>query len=91
MMIAQYALVTYLVLTGVFTPALLVVFFAVPLFLQVAAAFRQPKPAAPPAAYPPGIWPLWFVALAFVHNRRFGLLFLGGLTVDVLVHRVGLL
>ena len=36
-----------------------------------------------PAEYPAEAWPLWFVAFAFLHNRRFGLLFLLGLIGDI--------
>jgi 1,4-dihydroxy-2-naphthoate octaprenyltransferase len=53
--------------------------------------YQQPKPSGPPAEYPPAAWPLWFVAFAFLHNRRFGLLFLLGLVGDVIVRRLGLL
>jgi len=33
--------------------------------------FRRPKPAEKPAGYP-DVWPNYFVAAAFVHNRDFG-------------------
>lgn len=79
----QYVLVAYLVLTGFFSPALLAVFLAAPTFLLVSGVYRQPKPAAPPDFFPSGIWPLWYVAFAFEHNRRFGLFFLLGLAADV--------
>lgn len=87
MMAAQYVLVVALVLARVFTPAMLIVVLAASTFWMASKAYRQPKPAAPPANYPPGIWPLWFVAFAFVHNRRFGLFFLLGLVADLLLKR----
>ena len=34
------------------------------------------KPDAPPEGY--RAWPLWFVGIAFIHNRRFGMLFVAG-------------
>ncbi|MBI4316758.1 MAG: prenyltransferase [Chloroflexi bacterium] len=83
MMVAQYALVVYLVVIGFFSPVLLVVFFAAQVFMQAWKVYGRPKPAAPPAEYPAGAWPLWFVAFAFQHNRRFGLLFLLGLLADL--------
>ena len=43
--------------------------------------YVKPRPASRPAAYPAEAWPLWFVAYAFAHNRRYGLLFLLGLTL----------
>jgi len=77
----QYLAVVYLVLTGYFTPVMLVVFLAVRTFLQILPMFRKPKPAEKPADYP-DVWPNYFVAAAFVHNRAFGVWFLLGLLVD---------
>ncbi len=51
----------------------------------MSTVYRQPKPATPPAWYPASAWPLWFVAFAFQHNRRFGSLFLLGLIADVVL------
>ncbi|MDW8327827.1 MAG: prenyltransferase [Anaerolineales bacterium] len=85
MLVAQYVVVVYQVLTGFFSPALLVVFLATRTFLFVSSIYRQPKPAEPPDYFPKGIWPLWFVAFAFRHNRHFGLLFLLGLLGDLLL------
>jgi len=83
---AQYLLVLYLVIIGFFTPVLLVVFLALPVFFNVfLAMYRHPKPSERPEEYPADAWPLWFVATAFAHNRRFGLLFLLGLLADALL------
>jgi len=83
---AQYLLVLYLVIIGFFTPVLLVVFLALPVFFKVfLAMYRHPKPSERPEEYPADAWPLWFVATAFAHNRRFGLLFLLGLLADALL------
>jgi hypothetical protein len=46
--------------------------------------FRNPRPATPPADYPPDTWPLWFSASAFYHNRAYGLLLLVGLILNIL-------
>ena len=79
----QYAIVVYLILTGFFTPLMLIVFFSLPMFLRVVLPmYRQPRPAERPADYPADIWPLWFVASAFAFSRRFGILFLAGLILD---------
>jgi 1,4-dihydroxy-2-naphthoate octaprenyltransferase len=91
MMLLQYGAVLYLVLIGFFTPLLLVVFLALPALRLAAAAYRAPKPAAPPAEYPASAWPLWFVAFAFLHNRRFGMLFLLGLIGDVILRSLRIL
>jgi 1,4-dihydroxy-2-naphthoate polyprenyltransferase len=45
--------------------------------------FSAPRPAEAPAGYEG--WPMWFVAAAFLHNRSYGLLFLVGLILDVIV------
>jgi 1,4-dihydroxy-2-naphthoate polyprenyltransferase len=88
MMALQYALVIYLVAIGYFTPALLIVLLALKTFTLVFAVYRQPKPDQRPDAYPADTWPLWFVAFAFLHNRRFGLLFLLGLIGDLALRRL---
>lgn len=84
MLLSQYLLVAYLVITGFFTPVMLLAFFAIPILLQVLTLFKNPKPAEKPADYP-DVWPNYFVAAAFVHNRRFGSLFLLGLILNTAV------
>jgi 1,4-dihydroxy-2-naphthoate octaprenyltransferase len=88
MMILQYALVVYLTISGFFTPLVLAVFFALPALRLALRVYRRPKPVEPPAEYPREAWPLWFVAFAFLHNRRFGLLFLLGLVGDLILRGV---
>ncbi len=86
MMLLQYALVIYLVAIGFFTPVLLIILLAIPtLYKVILPMYRQPKPQERPDDYPSDAWPLWFVASAFVHNRRFGLLFLLGLILDTIL------
>jgi 1,4-dihydroxy-2-naphthoate octaprenyltransferase len=83
---AQYLLVLYLVIIRFFPPVLLIVFIAQPTFLNYfLPMFRKPKPEERPDEYPEDAWPLWFVGVAFIHNRRFGLLFLLGLLADALI------
>jgi 1,4-dihydroxy-2-naphthoate octaprenyltransferase len=82
MMVLQYLFTGYVILTGFFTPMLLVVLLALPTFLRrILPLFRQPKPAEKPADFP-DVWPNYFVAAAFYHNRLFGLWFLLGLIVN---------
>jgi len=92
MMAAQYAIVAYLVAVGFFSPVVLVVFFALNFLVNAYKVYRHPKPAEAPADLPPpegdlrpGVWPLFFVGFSFVHNRRFGLLFLLGLIGDLVL------
>jgi len=84
MMLLQYVAVIYLVVTGFFTPALLVVVLALPMFFRFLPLFRQPRPKEKPDGYP-DYWPNYFVAGAFAHNRRFGLIYLAGLVLNVLL------
>ncbi len=80
LMVAFYAIVVALVASGIVGAAVLLVVFALPRLVEVLKAYSQPKPAAPPAGY--RIWPLWFVALAFYHNRLAGGLFVAGLALN---------
>lgn len=83
MIFLQYLMVVYLVITGFFTPLMLIVFFSIPVLLQIIPIFRSPKPEEKPEDYP-DVWPNYFVAAAFVHNRRFGMLFLLGLILNTI-------
>lgn len=84
MWVLQYLAVMYLVGIGFFTPVLLAAFIALREFLRVLPMFRAPRPAEKPAGYP-DVWPNYFVAAAFVHNRTFGYWFLLGLVVDTVL------
>lgn len=83
-LVLQYIFVAYLVAIGFFTPAVLIVFFALIVLRRILPMFKAPKPAEKPANYPDS-WPNYFVHAAFVHNRRFGLLFLLGLIIDAVL------
>lgn len=66
--------------------ALVLVIGALPLMWQLYQFYRQPKPEEPPKGYRG--WPLWFVAIAFIHNRRFGMLFVAGLALQLAIDEV---
>jgi 1,4-dihydroxy-2-naphthoate polyprenyltransferase len=87
----EYLLVGALVLSGSLSWVLLAVAGALPWYVRALRVYRQPRPTGPPPEYPPNIWPLWYSAFAFQHTRRFGSLFLIGLTVDVLGRYLGVL
>ena len=87
MIILQYLSVLYLVAVGFFTPFMLIVFLSLPVFLKIWKAYTSPRPDSPPEGYPPEAWPLWYVALAFWHNRRFGTLYLLGLIIEAVIPR----
>jgi len=52
--------------------------------------FSAPRPDSPPEGYPPEAWPLWYAAFAFVHTRKFGLLFILGLLLGVILRAYGI-
>jgi len=61
--------------------ALVLVAGALPLLKLVFRYYGRPKPDRRPEGYRG--WPLWFVGVAFIHNRRFGLLFVAGLALQL--------
>ena len=77
LVVAFFVVMGILVLTGTLGVWTLATFAAVPRAISVAKVFRTPKPAAPPPNYP--LWPLWYVAWAFLLTRRAGALFIAGL------------
>lgn len=81
MLILQYILVLALVITGFYTLVMAAVVLAIPTFRKIWPMFKGPKPAEKPADYPE-VWPNYFVAAAFIHNRSFGIWFMLALIVD---------
>jgi len=83
LMIAFYAVVVGLVVAGSLPLPSLLALLALPRLIEVLRTYRRPRPEQPPENYP--VWPLWYVAAAFVHTRRAGgLLVLGLLVAAVL-------
>ncbi len=80
----QYLLVIYLILTGFFTPVMLIVLLALRSLRTVLPLFRKQKPAEKPVDFP-DVWPNYFVAAAFVHNRAFGLDYMLGLILNAIL------
>jgi 1,4-dihydroxy-2-naphthoate octaprenyltransferase len=85
LMIAFFAVMGLLVLTGTLAVWTLASFAAIPRLVQTLRVFGQPRPAEPPPNYP--IWPLWYVAWAFRLTRLAGGLFALGL-VAAAIHPV---
>jgi 1,4-dihydroxy-2-naphthoate octaprenyltransferase len=83
LMIAFYVIVALLVLRGALGVGVLLVALAIPRLVTVLRAYAAPKPAGPPPGY--RLWPLWYVSLAFYHNRLAGGLFVLGLALNVLL------
>lgn len=88
MLIAQLGVVAYLVAIGYFNVAMLLCFGAAPSLRRVWQIYKEPRPDAPPPELPEGVWPLWYVAITFWYNRRFGMLFLIGLAADIAVTKL---
>jgi 1,4-dihydroxy-2-naphthoate octaprenyltransferase len=90
MMVLPYLLVLLMIGLRYFTPLLLVVFLAVPTFLKLYPQFLQPKPETRPEGFPDGEggWPLYFAPQSFINNRAFGMWFMVGLILDVILRLV---
>ncbi|MBE9525244.1 MAG: prenyltransferase [Chloroflexi bacterium] len=86
MLILQYISTIYLIVIGFFTPVLLLVSFSLPTLFQIWPMFKLPKPEEKPKDFP-DVWPNYFVAGAFQHNRRFGSLFILGLIANVILEK----
>jgi len=84
MMIMQYLIVIYLVVIQFISPILLIILLAVPKLIVTLKIFSNPKPTVKPKDYPDDSWPIWFVGYAFLHNRRWGSLFMLGLIIEVI-------
>jgi 1,4-dihydroxy-2-naphthoate octaprenyltransferase len=82
LVISFFAVMALLVLTGTLGVWTLVTFAAVPRLVGVLRVFGRPRPSEPPENFP--IWPLWYVAWAFVLTRLAGGLFALGLVATAL-------
>lgn len=83
MMAMQYFLVIYLIIIRFFSPIFLVVFLALTTVPVVWKVYKNSKPAERPDWFRADTWPLYYVAMGFLHNRQFGIWYLLGLIVDV--------
>jgi 1,4-dihydroxy-2-naphthoate octaprenyltransferase len=91
MIAVQYLLVLYLVFSGYFSFMVLIVFLSLTTLPMVWNIFKAPKPAKEPPGYPPDVWPLYYVAAGFYFARRFALLYLLGVILDVVLRMTGIL
>ena len=82
MMVSFFGVTVLLVLTGTLGVFTLATFAAIPRLLQVLRVFARPRPAEAPANFP--IWPLWYVAWAFLLTRLAGILFALGLAATAI-------
>lgn len=86
--ILQYALVIYLVLTAQLGPAILLVLLSVPKFIKESKVMAKKRPDKAPEGELGQGWPLYLVHRAFLFNRSFGMLFLLGLIIDVVIYKL---
>ena len=82
LMASFFLLVPLLVLTGTLGVATLGVLAALPRAIRVIRVAGAPRPQEAPPNFP--IWPLWYVAWAFVLTRLAGGLLVLGLVVDAI-------
>ncbi len=90
MMTFELIFVLYLILHGYFSLTMLIVLLSLRTLILSIKEYIKPRPAERPDICPPEIWPLWFVAIAFYFNRRFGLLFLSGLLLEIILKISGI-
>ncbi len=79
----QYLLIFQLVASGYFHPIMLLVVAAMYYVVRPVRMLLKPRPTERPAGLREGIWPMWFLAATFYHNRAFGMIFLVLLIVQV--------
>ncbi len=87
--VMQYVFILALILIGYIGPAMLIVLFAIPKFIWASKIFLKPRPLTKPEGKSGEGWPLYLVSHAFIYNRVFGMLFLLGLILDVVLYKLG--
>jgi 1,4-dihydroxy-2-naphthoate octaprenyltransferase len=87
----QYLLVGWLIITGYLGFAMAVVVLALPKYFWAVRIFSKPRPLTEPETLEKGVWPLYLSAHAFIYNKRFGLLFLLGLIIDLVLLKMGII
>jgi 1,4-dihydroxy-2-naphthoate octaprenyltransferase len=82
LMVSYYVIIGALVLSGTLGVWVGLTVFALPRLGRVLGVYRKPRPAEPPENFP--VWPLWYVAAAFYHNKLAGGLFVLGLVLNLI-------
>lgn len=85
----QYVLVGWLIISGYLGWSLAIVVLAIPKYIWASKVFSKPRPESEPEELEKGVWPLYLSAHAFQYNKRFGLLFLLGLIIDLVLVKTG--
>jgi 1,4-dihydroxy-2-naphthoate octaprenyltransferase len=87
----QYLLVAYLIFSGYLGLSLAIVVLALPKYIWASKVFSKPRPKSKPEGEAGKLWPLYLVDHAFQYNKRFGLLFLLGLIIDLVLVKSGVI
>jgi 1,4-dihydroxy-2-naphthoate octaprenyltransferase len=86
MMAAQYLIVIGLVIAGYFSPVMLIVLASLYWAPPVVKLLLKPRPKEKPEGTPlAAVWPLWFVASTFYITRKYGMLLLLGLILQLFI------
>lgn len=86
LVVLQYIIIIGLVLSGYFSPAMLIVFVAAPLTVpMLAQTYLKPKPQPLPAGMPEAAAHMWYIAPALLHNMIFGAVLVIALLVETLI------
>jgi 1,4-dihydroxy-2-naphthoate octaprenyltransferase len=86
--ILQYIIFTYFIINGTLGLPVLLIFLAIPVYIKTYKMFLKPKPEQKPDSGDHVTWPLYFASYAFVYNRRFSILFLTGLILDLILGKI---
>ena len=86
--LVQYLLVAWLIVDGYLGYGVAIVVLAIPKYIWAAKIFAQPRPTVKPEGELGKTWPLYLVDHAFQYNKRFGLLFLLGLIIDLVIGKL---
>jgi len=89
--VIQFALTAWLIISGNLSFTMAIVLLAVPKFMEVLKIFARPRPGTAPEGKIGKSWPLYFVHQAFLYNKRFGMLFLLGIILDLILIKSGII
>lgn len=86
LIVLQYLTVVALVITGYFSPVMLIVLISLYWVPPVVKMLLKPRPKERPAGTRmEAVWPLWFVASTFYVTRKYGMLLLVGLILQLFI------
>ena len=79
----QYACIPLFIYAGFLDHWAWLCFLSLGFTKELFQVYLQEKPQHRPTDFPEDVWPLWYSAYAFVHCRRFGILYIIGLRLSV--------